>query len=170
MYFISNLEIYFTLTLCLKLVSEVLNGWLWDSKYDTVITLALAAILVVGVYNLKIRNQCIMAFVVYLIALFVDWLIGSYMIGNWICIVILSGSVFCIFRFGQFWYITPTGPYGVGFKEIVLNDSETKPTLSIFYPISREFYEAHLDDDQYVHHWLVRNEFLVGLCKGKLKI
>jgi hypothetical protein len=167
MYFVSNQEIYYALVLGIKLISKILNGLLWDSKYDMLISLWLTTIFIKGLYQCKIRNQCTMSFVLFLIALLLDWYISLYMIGHCLCIGLLCLSLLCIFKFGEFWCITPTGPYGIGFKEIVLTDSETKPTLSVFYPISREFYEAHLDNDQYTSDWLVRDQFLVGLSIGK---
>ena len=42
----------------------------------------------------------------------------------------------------EFYYVEPTGPYGVGHKRVLL-EGETTPPVSIFYPIDKTDYETY---------------------------
>jgi hypothetical protein len=72
----------------------------------------------------------------------IHWKYLENNIVSWIC-ALLEGIVgLLIIKLGQFYYLSPSGPYQVGHRQLVLR-GKTSPPVSVYYPISKEYYEKH---------------------------
>lgn len=162
MVFTTEYEKYFTCILVLqllvplKLVPEYAS---WTSILGDLL-------LGYGLYHGFIRFHLVICYFVHLLNTCILYFWSDNYEFLWAAIGAESLLILCLLYLGAFSYVEPSGPYGIGHREVVLKETSSL-SVSVFYPIERAVFDKYkMDPSKTSSFWLEGFNDVKGFALG----